>query len=142
MRCRWVNTSKPSARATAQSVIPAASAMRTANAVGAEIATNGGAPMLAVFCTNSTETRLVSYAVGGGQAFDGQVTGELVERIVASDILAHGHNAARRRPERSRMHRAGLDIDGLQRRNGGHRRYDRVWGEDSLPVGRWRRMSG
>src|ERR1700691_6025356 len=60
MRCGWVKTSKPSLRATAASVIPAALAVRTASAVGAETATISGAPITAVFCTISTDTRLVS----------------------------------------------------------------------------------
>ena len=44
----------------ATSVMPAASAVRTASAVGAETATITGAPIAAAFCTISTETRLVS----------------------------------------------------------------------------------
>ena len=44
----------------AASVMPAASAVRTASAVGADTATISGAPIVAVFCTISTETRLVS----------------------------------------------------------------------------------
>ena len=44
----------------AASVMPAASAIRTASAVGAETATINGAPIEAVFCTISTDTRLVS----------------------------------------------------------------------------------
>src|ERR1700730_15336344 len=54
-----VNTSNPSARAMAASVIPALSAMRTASAVGAETDTITGAPIAALLCTISTETRLV-----------------------------------------------------------------------------------
>src|SRR5579863_6737082 len=42
------------------SVMPAASAIRTASAVGAETATITVAPIAAVFCTISMETRLVS----------------------------------------------------------------------------------
>src|SRR3984893_4173124 len=53
------NTSKPSARAMAASVIPALSAMRPASAVGAETDTITGAPIAALFCTISTDTRLV-----------------------------------------------------------------------------------
>jgi hypothetical protein len=44
----------------AASVMPAASAVRTASAVGADTATMTGVPIAAVFCTISTETRLVS----------------------------------------------------------------------------------
>ena len=54
-----MNTSNPSARAMAASVIPAKSAVRTASAVGAETDTITGVPMAALFCTISTETRLV-----------------------------------------------------------------------------------
>jgi hypothetical protein len=50
---------KPSCRATAISVIPAASQPRTASAVGADTATMMGVPMIAAFCTISIETRLV-----------------------------------------------------------------------------------
>src|SRR5579864_6651996 len=59
-RSGLVKTSKPSGLATAIRVTPAASAVRTASAVGAEMAIRIGAPMAAVFCTISTETRLVS----------------------------------------------------------------------------------
>jgi hypothetical protein len=40
-------------------VIPAASALRTASAVGAETDTITDAPIAELFCTISTETRLV-----------------------------------------------------------------------------------
>ena len=41
------------------SLIPAASAMRTASAVGADTDTITGAPIAVLFCTISTDTRLV-----------------------------------------------------------------------------------
>ena len=41
------------------SLIPVASAMRTASAVGADTDTITGAPIAAHFCTISTDTRLV-----------------------------------------------------------------------------------
>ena len=117
--CGCVKTSNPSARAMAASVMPAASAIRTASAVGAETATISGAPMAAVFCTISTETRLVSSTMPSlaETALLRQRAGELVQRIVAADILAQRDDAARRRPERRGMHRAGFDIDRLQRRD-------------------------
>src|SRR5436305_9427987 len=59
IRVGCVNTSNPSARAMAASVIPAASAIRTASAVGAETDTITDAPSAALFCTISTDTRLV-----------------------------------------------------------------------------------
>ena len=59
MRQGCVNTSNPSVRAMAASVIPAASAIRTASAVGADTDTITGAPIAALFCTISTDTRLV-----------------------------------------------------------------------------------
>jgi precorrin-3B methylase len=51
---------EPVLLATATRVMPQASAMRSASAVGADTATMIGAPMTADFCTISTETRLVS----------------------------------------------------------------------------------
>ena len=92
----WVKISKPSLRAMATSVMPAASAVRTASAVGADTATTTGAPIAAAFCTISTETRLVSsdHAVCAGNASPRQRAGELVERIVAADILAQRDEAA------------------------------------------------
>jgi len=54
-----VNTSNPSARAMAARVMPAASAMRTASPVGAETDTITGEPMAVLFCTISTDIRLV-----------------------------------------------------------------------------------
>src|SRR6266850_8202745 len=59
IRCPLAKTSKPSSRATAMRVIPASSAVRTASAVGADIETRTDAPIVAAFCTISTETRLV-----------------------------------------------------------------------------------
>ena len=59
MRCGFVKISKPSLRATATSVIPDASAVRTASAVGADTATKTGRPMAAAFWTSSTDRRLV-----------------------------------------------------------------------------------
>ena len=55
-----VKTSKPPPRASPTSVMPAPSASRTAWAVGAETAITTGAPASTLFCTISTETRLVS----------------------------------------------------------------------------------
>jgi len=51
---------KPSSRAIATPVTPASSAVWIASAVGADIATRSGTPIRAAFCTNSTDTRLVS----------------------------------------------------------------------------------
>ena len=45
--------SNPSLRAMATSVMPQASAMRTAKAVGADTATSTGAPIIADFWTTS-----------------------------------------------------------------------------------------
>lgn len=59
MRCACANTSNPSARAMATRVMPARSAVCTASAVGAEMATRIGAPVTAAFCTISIDTRLV-----------------------------------------------------------------------------------
>lgn len=62
IRCGCVNTSKPSLRATAIKVMPAACAMRTASAVGADMAISMGMPMAAAFWIISTDSRLVTMA--------------------------------------------------------------------------------
>ena len=98
-------------RATATSVMPAASAVRTASAVGAETATMTGAPIIAAFCTISTETRLVSSTMpcAAVDAVARQRAGELVERVVAADVLAQRDNALRPAPAEGRgVHGAGL----------------------------------
>ena len=116
IRWGWVNTSNPSARAIAKSVMPAASAMRTANAVGADTATIRGAP-----------TRRPSAPFRPKRGWSAarcrrrrrpperQAAGELVERIMAADILAEGDDAARRRPKPSGMDSARLAEDRLGR---------------------------
>src|SRR6202045_5428354 len=74
IRYGCVNTSNPSARAMATSVIPAFSAMRTASAVGAETDTIKGAPMAALFCTISTEMRLVRRMIPSFAAVDARAS--------------------------------------------------------------------
>jgi hypothetical protein len=80
----------------AASVMPAASAMRTASAVGAETDTITGAPMAALFCTISTETRLVRRMIPSFAAVDarGQCSRKLVERVVTAKVLAQGNDAS------------------------------------------------
>ena len=70
--------------------MPAASAVRTASAVGADTATMSGAPIAAVFCTNLDRNPAGQQydALGGGNFGERQRAGELVERVVAADILA------------------------------------------------------
>src|SRR5262249_47980027 len=60
MRWRPANTACPSARASATKVICAASALRTASAVGAETATSTATPAAAALSTISYEQRLVT----------------------------------------------------------------------------------
>ena len=74
----------------------AASAIRTASAVGADTATIG-APIAADFCTISTETRLVSSTMPSLAILVlHQRAGELVERVMTADILSQRDDAARR----------------------------------------------
>ena len=113
-RSGWVKMSKSSPRTSATSVMPASSAVRMASAVGAETAMMTGAPIAAVFCTISTETRRgdddrAGRAVDAGP---GQRADQLVERIVAADILARQHDALAGQVEAGGVHRAGL---GMQR---------------------------
>ena len=77
------------------SVMPAASAVRTASAVGADTATISGTPSAAVFCTSSTETRLVSSTMpdASGHALARERAAQLVERIVPADVFAQGDEA-------------------------------------------------
>ena len=63
------------------------------------------------------------------RALEQTVTDDLVERVVAADVLAQGDNAVPAGPERRGMHRAGFDIDLLQRGNALHRRHDLQGGE-------------
>ena len=100
------------------SVIPQASAVRIASAVGAETAMTMPAPMAAVFWTISTEIRLVSTtAPEGPQVFGGsQCARKFVERIVPPDILAHHHAVAARHKEPRRMRSSRFAIEGLRRR--------------------------
>ena len=110
----------------ATSVMPAASAMRTASAVGAETAT---------MQRRADRGRLLHHLDrdAAGQQHDAlaatmpclrQRAGELVERVVAADILAQRDDAARRRPERGGVDGTGFDVEQLQRRQRRHRRHD------------------
>ena len=109
----------------AASVIPAASAMRTASAVGAETDTITGAPIAALFCTISTDTRLVRRMIPSLAAMDERASApdELVERVVTANVLAQGNDAARGIPKRRCVNRARLEVEFLTRRHvphGGH----------------------
>ncbi len=110
IRCGWVKISKPSLRATAISVMPAASAVRTASAVGADTATMTGMPMAAAFWIISIDSRLVTtpkppFRV---RARARQAPSELVERVVTADVLAQRDEPLLRRTEGRGVHRAGL----------------------------------
>jgi hypothetical protein len=88
MRSACVNTSNPSSGAIPISVIPAASAVRGASAVGADTAASMGVPIMAAFCTSSIEIRLDSTS-HRCRAIDLPQQGarRLVERVVPSDIF-------------------------------------------------------
>ena len=131
MRAGCVKTSKSRPRITATSVKPQASAVRTASAVGAEMAAMTDAPMRAAFCTSSTETRLVISTTPEDPAIalPRQRARELVERIVASNILAHDQRSGRRIPKGGGVHRArllvellrgGQTVHGVDQGRGGH----------------------
>ena len=116
MRCGWVNTSNPSFRATATSVMPAASAMRTASAVGAETATmmaraDGGGFLHHL---DRHAARQQHHALLCRRALAGKRTGKLVERVVAPDVLAHGDKTALGIEEAGAMHGACLAVQLLQ----------------------------
>ena len=102
--------------------------MRTAKAVGADTATSTGAPIIADFCTISIETRLVSTTSPdrARSAVAGESAGELVERVVAADILSHRDQAALGLPEAGGMHRPRLLVQHLQREQRLDRGHDLV----------------
>ena len=118
MRCGWVKTSKSSPRTSAIKVMPASSAVRIASAVGADTAMMKDAPIAAVFCTISTETLEVTTTapVVPSTRLSGQRPGQLVERIVAADILARLDDALAGNVEARGMHRAGLRMQRLDLR--------------------------
>jgi hypothetical protein len=99
----WVKISKSSPRTSATSVMPDSSAVRLASAVGAETAMMKAAPIAAVFCTISTDTRDVDAGFG-------QSAGPLVQRVVATDILARHDNAHAGDIKVGGMHRAPLGM--------------------------------
>ena len=96
MPAGWLKTSKSRPRAMPTSVIPQASAVRIASAVGAETAMMMPAPMAAVFWTISTDTRLVSTTAPERpeNAQAGQRAGKLVEGVMPPDVFAHDHGLA------------------------------------------------
>jgi hypothetical protein len=83
-----VKTSKPSLRAIATSVIPAASAIRIASAVGADTATIIGALIAADFCTSPPRpgSRLRSSVISR-QALYFKVTLDVIEATTSDAIL-------------------------------------------------------
>ena len=103
--------------------MPAASAVRMASPVGAETAMMAWVPRAAAFCTSSTETwpyRRDPLDESMLAAFAG--TGELVERVMASDVFPQRHQTIARPPEPGRVHRLDLrvhDLGGHDRGNGG-----------------------
>ena len=86
--------------------------MRTASAVGAETATIIGAPIAADFCTISSRYAAGQHdnALARGRSFACQRAGKFVQRIVTTDILAHGNQAACWVPETCGVYRTGLLI--------------------------------
>ena len=117
MRCGWVNNSKPSPRAMAASVIPAASAVRIASAGRRRYgddqrrADNGGL----LHHLHRHAAREKHHAAAQGNRAARQSSGELVERIVTADIFAQCDEARVRTPEGRGMHGARLAIEFLAR---------------------------
>src|SRR5262245_59749795 len=74
---------------------------------------------------------------GGILADEG--TCELIERVVAPDILPHSHEPPGRVPKARCVHRASLMIQGLSRKEGVDRCHDLIRSEHETLVhrGRW-----
>jgi hypothetical protein len=89
----WLKTSNSCPCAMPISAMPSVSTVRIASAVGAETAMMKPAPIAAVFCTISTDIRLVRMTapVPPGTPLCGKGTGELVECVVAGDVFANDH---------------------------------------------------
>ena len=96
-------------RTKPQSVIPRSAASSTARLEGAPTATRIGQPATAAFCTSSNERRPLtqrSASASGRRPFAERPADDLVEGVVAADVLAQAEQlAARRRRGRSRAAR-------------------------------------
>ena len=116
--------------------------MRTASAVGAETATMMGAPMASGFLhhLDRDAARQQHHALLRGRALARERAGKLVEGVVASDVLTHGNEAAARIEEAGAVHRTGLAVQLLQRKQRVDRRHDLVGGEDK-PTPHFRRRA-
>ena len=136
MRWGWVKISKPSPRAIATSVMPAASAVRTASAVGAEIATmNGNAEAGGLLHhLHRHPAGQDDHAGAADDMLARERAAELVQRIVASDVLAQRDELPARLPERRGVDGARLPVDRLARRDGVDRPHD-VARREKLAVG-------
>jgi hypothetical protein len=109
-------------------------ATRRANAAGAETDTITVAAMAALFCTISTETRLVRRIMASPVTTDAREgSRELIKRVVTVNVLALGNEAPADLPKRRGVNRARFDIEPLQRRYVLYRGHDLVPRE--LPAG-------
>ncbi len=117
MRSGWVNISNPSSRATATSVTPAASAVRTASAVGAETATRIGTPIGGRLLHQFDRQPAGQEDDAAAAAYAGprQRAGQLVEGIVAADVLAQRDDPCRRGQKRGGVDGVGLAVERLAR---------------------------
>ena len=117
MRCGWVKISKPSSRAMATSVMPAASAVLS-RALSAPIPRRSAArrspPSSAPFRPRPGWSAAPCRMTGDASA-RASAPHELVERIVAADIFPQGDKAAVAPPEGRGMHGAGLPVEVLAR---------------------------
>ena len=113
--------------------------MRTARAVGAETAARTGAPIIAAFCTISIEIAARQHyeSLARARALAGERASELVERIVAPDVLAQGDQPALGLIEAGGMHGARLMIEHLHGRERLDRGHDLVRREAYDPRRPW-----
>ena len=115
--------------------MPAASAVRTARAVGAETATSVGMPAIGrlLHHLDRDPAGEEQQAIAAGDAAPRHRADQLVERVVPADILADEHDALAAAPERGGMDGVGLAIERLERRQRLHGGHDLVGREDADP---------
>src|SRR5271156_1224515 len=109
IRSGWVNTSNPSSRAMPTRVRPATSAVRTANAVGADTPTMIAAPIMPGLLheLDGGPARQYDDARHSRPACPQQCARQFVERIVSSYVFTE-NEALIRPPKRRSVDRASL----------------------------------
>ncbi|KYK49612.1 hypothetical protein A1D31_23610 [Bradyrhizobium liaoningense] len=111
--------------------MPLASAVRTASAVGADMPTTMPAPIAAVFCTISTDIRLVRMTapVHPDLPFGARAPASLSSALCATHVLADQHGPSVGFEEPRGMGGASPVIEDLRRGEGRNRRADLFGGE-------------